>query len=114
MTAPLAPELATAYVHELSADVRAVAVLSADGTVLAGNASLAPLAGLLGHGAARTADGAVWVARTADRTLVAVAGPGAQLGPTALDAAAAVGADSPLPTVENPARELETALRRAL
>src|SRR5689334_22371487 len=106
MTAPLQPELAAAYVHELSADVKAVVVLDGSGTRLAGPPALeAPakrLAALLSSGVVRTEDGVVWVARTADKTLIAVAGPTAQLGPTALDAAAAIGSPDGLEPQENP------------
>ena len=41
MTAALTPELALAYVRELSADVRDGVVLDAAGVVLAGSAALA-------------------------------------------------------------------------
>lgn len=113
-TAPLEPELAAAYVHELSADVRAVAVLAADGTVLAGPPALAGLAVLLEHGAARTEHGVVWVGRTAERTLVAVAGTQAQIGPTALDVAAVLGSDRPVEASENPSAELRTAVQHVI
>ena len=115
MTAPLQADLAAAYVHELSADVRAVVVLAADGTQLAGAEALrgpaTALAGLLERGAVRTDSGVVWVARTAERTLVAVAGPAAQVGPTGLDVAAALGDETPVEAVENPSGELIIAAR---
>ena len=43
MTAALTPELALAYVRELSADVKAGAVLDPEGAVLAGSPGLAGL-----------------------------------------------------------------------
>jgi len=96
MTGALSPELAVAYVRELSADVRAAVVLDADGVRVAGSSELeAParaLAERLDNGAVRVAEGLAVVARTARYTLVAVAGPLALAGPTQLDAAAAVAA----------------------
>src|SRR6478735_4971575 len=66
VTAALTPELAIAYVRELSADVRGVVVLAADGTLLAG--------------------------RTEEHAIVVSAGPLSLVGPTARDARAAVSA----------------------
>src|SRR3954452_17951019 len=101
-TAALTPDLAADYVRELSADVRAVIVLAADGTRLAGPPALeAPARDFLdaappGHVvAARTDTGVVIAARGTEHTLLAVAGPLALIGPTALDARAAVEAIAP-------------------
>ena len=99
MTAALTPELAIAYVHELSADVRAVIVLDAQGRRLAGpgaaegaaNTVIAAL-GDAGRAAVRVPEGVVVAARTDTHALVAVSGPLALEGPTQLDAVAAVAA----------------------
>lgn len=114
MGSALEPELAAAYVRELSADVRAVAILDADGSLLAGTAALADLAALVEHGAVATDAGVAWVARGTERTLVAVAGPAAQIGPTGLDAAAAIGATTPVEPVANPSAELKTAVQHVI
>src|SRR3954449_315619 len=91
VTAALTPELAIAYVRELSADVRAVVVLDAAGERLAGPAALAaPARALLS--AAETADdvalrvdgGLVIAARTARHAIVVAAGPLSLVGPTAI------------------------------
>ena len=78
MLPALTPELAVAYVRELSADVRAVAVLAADGTLLAGDAAVAAAARpLLGAGAeaeAVSASGVVCTARDDRHALVAACG----------------------------------------
>jgi hypothetical protein len=79
--AALTPELAVDYLRELSADIRAVAVLSADGEPLAGAPELAKAAGAL-LGAApeaaeievSTAGGAVHAARSDEHAVVAVCG----------------------------------------
>ncbi len=117
-TAPLEPDLAAAYVRELSADVRAVVVLDAAGRRLAGPDALrAPacaLAHLLPSGAVRTESGVVWVARTPGRTLVVVGGPVAQIGPTGLDVAAALGSGAPVEAVANPSPELKTAVQHVI
>jgi hypothetical protein len=96
MSAALPPDLAIAYVRELSADVRAVVVLDARGTALAGPAALAEparaflaAAGPAADAAERTEDGVVVAARTATHAVLAVAGPLALEGPTAVDARAA-------------------------
>jgi hypothetical protein len=78
MPPALTPELAIAYVRELSADVRAVAVLAADGALLAGDAAVAAAARpLLAAGAeaeAVTASGVVCTARDERHALVAACG----------------------------------------
>src|SRR3954467_5837243 len=82
VTAALTPELATAYVRELSADVRAVVVLDAGDRRLAGPRALAappppflaataPAADV----AVRTRDGLVLAARTPTHAVVVAAGP---------------------------------------
>ena len=97
MTAALSPELAVAYVRELSADVRGAVVLDRDGRALAGPPGLVAAARVLSaqldHGAVRLPEGLVIVARGPGRTVVVVAGPHALVGPHALDAAAAAGSD---------------------
>ena len=115
MTAPLAPDLAADYVRELSADVTAVVVLGPDGARLAGEATAAPAAARLAQalpegGVVVTASGTAWVARTSERTLVAVARPGSGPGPTGLDVAAAIGAPAPPERLDAPS----DALRRAV
>lgn len=99
MSAALPPDLAVAYVRELSADVRAVVVLDATGAPLAGPAQLAGPAwaflaavGEATEAAERTSAGVVVAARTATVAVVAVAGPLALEGPTAVDVRAAVAA----------------------
>jgi hypothetical protein len=97
VSAALSPDLAVAYVRELSADVRAVVVLAADGELLAGPPALAaPARELLAAAgdrmdvACRTADGVVMAARTPAHAIVVAAGPHSLVGPTALDARTAV------------------------
>src|SRR4051794_22566766 len=77
VTTALTPDLAAAYVRELSADVRAVVVLGAGGDLLAGPAGLAaPAAAFLaaagdsGEVAHRTPDGVVIAARTLSHAVV--------------------------------------------
>lgn len=105
MTAPLTPALALAYLHELSTDVRAVVVLDAAGSVLAGAEELAPRArALLANAAepvesiaapapgvrlAHAPDGALLVAQGSDGATIAVlAGPYAVLSLLGHDLAA--------------------------
>jgi hypothetical protein len=99
MTAALSPELAIAYVRELSADVRAAVVLARNGAVLAGEPGLAPAA--MAFAAAldpatdaviRTPDGVVFGARSRDHSLLVVASSLSLEGPTRLDSWAAVNA----------------------
>lgn len=110
MTGALSPDLAVAYVRELSADVQAAVALDAAGALLAGPAALhgpaRELSGLLGHGIVRTGEGLVVVARGPALTLVATAGRHALPGPHALDAAAAAGAATPPEVVDAPGRAL--------
>jgi hypothetical protein len=79
MTAALTPALALAYLHELSADVRAAIVLDADGNRLAGPDALAPPArALLAEGPlvrALTARGGAFAARDGRHGVVAATGP---------------------------------------
>ena len=74
----LTPDLALAYVRELSADVRAVAVLDAEGALLAGDGAVAAAAApLLAAGAeaeAVTAGGVVCTARDDRHAIVAACG----------------------------------------
>src|SRR3954471_18129679 len=81
MTPALTPDLAVAYVRELSADVRAVVVLDAAGERLAGPEAPAapPPAVLAGAGGradatARVAGGVVLAAATASHAIVVAAG----------------------------------------
>ena len=104
MTTALTPELAVAYVRELSADVRAVVVLDAAGARLAGPEALAEparafLAAAEGRpdAAARTGDGLVLAASTPTHAVVVAAGPLSLVGPSALDARTAVEALSGAP-----------------
>ena len=97
MTGPLTADLAVAYVRELSADVRGVAVLWPGEHTHAEPAALAtPAEALAAHlpgGWIRLPEGLAVVARAEDGcALVVAAGPHALAGPTALDAAAALGA----------------------
>ncbi len=114
MTPALAPELAAAYVHELSADVRAVVVLGKDGAHLAGPEALAAPARALEPGVVRVPEGVVWVARGPQVTVVAAGRPTAVTGPTALDVAAAAGATKAVEARENPSPELKMAVQALL
>ncbi len=84
--------------RELSADVRAVAVLDGAGRTLAGapglGAAAPPLLAAARAGepavVVRTASGVVFVARGPGRAMIAAAGPLSLEGPTALDVRAAV------------------------
>jgi hypothetical protein len=107
MTAALPPESALAYVRELSTEVRAVVVLDADGAVLAGPPELAgPARAYLAAApealdlADRVEAGVAFAARAGGHAIVAVAGPGSLLGPTALDLRTAVDALSGAPAGE--------------
>lgn len=114
MTAALEPALAAAYVHELSAAVAAVVVLDRDGALLAGPEALAgPAAGLarlIEDGVLRVDGGTVWVATGPGRTVIAIASPWAHPGGTALDVAAAAGAEKAPEAVANPSAELKIAV----
>ena len=79
--AALTPELAVDYLRELSADINAVAVLTAAGEPLAGNAEVVAAARTLLAAApdaaeieVATAGGAVHAARSAEHAVVAVCG----------------------------------------
>jgi hypothetical protein len=90
MTAAFTPDLALAYLRELSADIRASVLLDARGERLAGpEALVAPARALLRDAPAeleaRTDAGAVFAARDGDRQLVAVTGPFALPGLTRHD-----------------------------
>jgi hypothetical protein len=90
MTASLTPDLALAYVRELSADIRAAVLLDAHGQRLAGPDALAAAARELlgdtpGELEARTDAGVVFAARDRDHQLVAVTGPFALPGLTRHD-----------------------------
>jgi hypothetical protein len=81
MTPALTPELALEYLRELSADIRAGAVLDADGELLAGPPEFAEPARTLLAAAGdaidvhvATADGAVFAARDARHAIVVACG----------------------------------------
>jgi hypothetical protein len=115
MPPALDPELAAAYVQELSADVRGVVVLDGEGERLAGPEAMAAparalLAALEEEGATvLLPDGIVWIVRGPERTVVAAAGPDAQPGPTALDVAVAAGAAGPSFVEVRPSEPLKNA-----
>jgi hypothetical protein len=80
MTVALTPDLALAYLRELSADIRAAVLLDARGERLAGPGALAAPARTLLPDApaaleARTESGGVFAARDGDHQLVVVTGP---------------------------------------
>ncbi len=121
MTAALTPELAIAYVRELSADVRAVVVLDAGGARLAGPAALEAAArdvifalGAASEAAIRVSEGVVFAVRTPERALVAVSGPLALRGPTLLDALAAMDSAAQSQIVGSPSAALRAAAKRAI
>ncbi len=102
MPPALTPELALAYVRELSADVRAVVALSGSGERLAGDAGVAAAArALLGAApdAAEleivTANGVACAVRGTRHSLVAACGPFALPGVVRQDLRAALGALEP-------------------
>jgi hypothetical protein len=81
MTPALTPARALDYLRELSADIRAGAVLGADGALLAGSEGLAaPARDLIGAAGdasdvhVTTADGAVFVARDDRHAIVLACG----------------------------------------
>lgn len=112
MTHVLAPDLAAAYVRELSADVTGVVVLDGRGKLLTGSEPMAAAARRLPAVTATylTPHGAVWVATTGERSLIAAARTSALTGPSALDVAAALGAT----TDEGPPRTPTGPLARAV
>jgi hypothetical protein len=120
MPPALTPALAVAYVRELSADVRAVAVLDAAGAVLAGEEAVARAAApLLAAGAELehvTDRGVVCVARDDRHALVAACGRFALPGVVRSDLRAALGglrggppAQPAAPAQEPPGGTLEAA-----
>jgi hypothetical protein len=128
MPAALTPDLALAFLRELSADVTAAVVLDAAGERLAGPAALhAPARELLAaappgpaelHG--RTAGGAAFAARDAAHQLVIATGPLALPGLTRHDLratlAALAGADRTTPPgtpIEAPRGAVERLLAAA-
>lgn len=78
--APLTPELALAYLSELSTDIRAAVILGAAGERLAGDAALdGPARDLLGATDASTVEvlgdrGGVFAARSPSHAIAVVAG----------------------------------------
>jgi hypothetical protein len=112
MTETLEPELAAAYVRELSADIVGVVVIAADGTQLAGPAPMAEAAAALPGETATyiVPEGIVWVAQGPERTIVAAAGPSSLTGTTALDIAAAAGATTVAERAEEPDEPLKSAV----
>ncbi len=121
MTAALTPELAIAYVRELSADVRAVVVLDAGGERLAGARALHGPArevisalGAATEAAIRVPEGVVVAVRSAERALVAVSGPLALLGPTLLDARIALDSAAQGQIATSRSAALQAAAKRAI
>ena len=110
MPPALSPEHALAYVRELSADVRAVAVLDAAGALLAGDAQVARAAApLLRAGAELEAvreRGVVCLARDDRHAVVAACGPLALPGIVRSDLRAVLAALSGTPPAV-PARAAE-------
>jgi hypothetical protein len=115
MTGALSPDLAVAYVRELSADVRGVVALGPDGELLVGPEVFAAparrLAARLEHGIVRLPEGLALVARGPRMTIVVAAGRHALPGPHALDAAAAAGAGTAPAVVPEPPESLCSAAR---
>jgi hypothetical protein len=74
MTAPLTPQLALAYLRELSVDVRAAVVLDPEGSAVAGDTAIASRArdAIPGDAAVVSAAGGLLVARTPDGGAIAV------------------------------------------
>jgi hypothetical protein len=125
MPPALTPALAIVYVRELSADVRAVAVLDATGRLLAGDAAVAAAAGpLLAAGAeteAVTDAGVVCTARDDRHAIVAACGRFALPGVVRTDLRTALAGlrgtppDAPPPAVsEGSDPALETAAEAAI
>src|SRR3954449_3902173 len=91
MTAALTPDLALAYLRELSADYLGGVVLDAEGALLAGDEGLAPLArDVEGDGA--TTHGKVFFASDTRHAIVVVTGPRALPSPVRRDIRAALSA----------------------
>lgn len=112
MPPALTPDLALAYVHELSADVRAAVVLDAAGTLLAGPAELAaPARALLDAvGEASeledgSADGVVCAVRSNAHAAVAICGRFAIGGVVRQDLRTALAALEGRPAGSGPAAE---------
>jgi hypothetical protein len=120
MPPALTPELAVAYVRELSADVRAVAVLDAAGAMLAGEEDVAAAAApLLAAGAELehvTPRGVVCLARDDRHALVAACGRFAIPGLVRADLRAALGGlrgGPPAPPAERVRGDAPEALQQA-
>jgi hypothetical protein len=109
-TAALTPDLALAYIRELSADYLGGAVLDAQGNLLAGDAKLAKDV----HGEGETANGKLFGARTPTHAIVVVTSPGALSGPTRRDIRTALSAMSGESPLEPPQEPLDPALVNAL
>jgi hypothetical protein len=96
MTAALTPALALAYLHELSADIRAAIVLDSHGNALAGPPALAASArALLAEGpllSAATGRGGVFAARDDRHGVLVATGPLALPGLTLHDLATVLAA----------------------
>src|SRR3954447_22055034 len=110
MTAALTPELALAYIRELSADYLGGAVLDTHLERLAGDAALAVDV----HGEGATAHGRVFAARTATHAIVVVTTARALPGPTRRDIHTVLRALSGETAQGTPREPLETALVNAL
>jgi hypothetical protein len=110
MTAALTPELALAYIRELSADYLGGAVLDAHGRRLAGDPALAADV----HGEGATARGRVFAARSATHAIVVVTTPRALPGPTRRDVRTALAALTGQDPLQSPREPLEPAVVNAL
>jgi hypothetical protein len=110
MTAALTPELALAYIRELSADYLGGAVLDARGNRLAGDAALAVDV----HGEGATERGKVFAARTRTHAIVVVTTARALPGPTRRDVRTALHALCGENAQETPPERLPKALVNTL
>src|SRR4051812_3008174 len=110
MTAALTPELALAYIRELSADYLGGAVLDARGDRLAGDAALAVDV----HGEGANAHGKVFAARTSAHAIVVVTTVRALPGPTRRDIRTALRALSGENAQETPYEPLQAGLVNTL
>lgn len=88
MTMPSPAALAAAYLQALCADLRAVAVATADGRLLAGDAGTAARAAAASRGATAGAGEVLHVARDDRHVIAVVTGPRALGGVVGLDLAA--------------------------
>ncbi len=114
MTAALTPDLALAYIRELSADYLAGVVLDAHGEALAGAQELAPLAREIAGTEGATSRGRVFAARDATHTIVVATTPRALPGPTRRDVRTALRALGGESAQETPFTPIQDAVVNAL